>query len=116
MLQRYGYGSGRIRNFLGLVGSQRRIIDTTSHWENVVFSCDFFPVLQRVDVETVDSLGRMVEDVVGAAVDSLPEEDTALIQQIIQAARAHTYKLLRFFPDPVPAFQVNSDLDTDPGF
>jgi hypothetical protein len=43
-------------------------------------------VLQRVDVETVDSLGRMVEDVVGAAVDSLPEEDTALIQQIIQAA------------------------------
>ncbi len=45
-----------------------------------------YPVLQRVDVETVDSLGRMVEDVVGAAVDSLPEEDTALIQQIIQAA------------------------------
>jgi hypothetical protein len=39
-----------------------------------------------VDVETVDSLGRMVEDVVGAAVDSLPEEDTVLIQQIIQAA------------------------------
>ncbi len=43
-------------------------------------------MLQRVDVETVDSLGRMVEDVVGAAVDSLPEEDTVLIQQIIQAA------------------------------
>jgi hypothetical protein len=40
---------------------------TTSHRENV-FSFDFFPVLQRVDVETVDSLDRMLEDVVGAAV------------------------------------------------
>jgi len=39
-----------------------------------------------VDVETVDSLNRGLEDVVGAALESLPEEDTALIQQIIQAA------------------------------
>ncbi len=66
MLQRYGYESGWIRNLLGLVGSQRRI-GTTSHRENA-FSFDFFPVLQRVDVETVDSLGWMVEDVVGAVV------------------------------------------------
>jgi hypothetical protein len=50
-----------------------------------------------VDVETVDSLGRMVEDVVGAAVDSLPEEDTALIQQIIQAARLTPINCSDFF-------------------
>jgi hypothetical protein len=57
----------------------------------------FFPVLQRVDVETVDTLGRMLEDVVGAAVDSLPEEDTALIQQIIQAAEPTRINCPDFF-------------------
>ncbi len=77
-------------------------------------------MLQRVDVETVDSLGRMVEDVVGAAVDSLPEEDTALIQQIIQAAGLTRINCQDFssLVDPDSAFQAYRypDPDTDPGF
>jgi hypothetical protein len=58
MLQRYGYGSGRIPE-------KDHRCHLSSGECGLLF---FFPVLERVDVETVDILGRMVEDVVGAAV------------------------------------------------
>lgn len=42
---------------------------------------------KRVDLDTVDSLNRVLEEAIGAALETLAEQDIALIDQIIQEER-----------------------------